>query len=68
MIVYKEVESSTISAIGYENKELHIKFKNGTEYVYYDVPAEVYEALNSAESVGKYFAANIKNNYKYAKI
>ena len=62
------VASSMISAIGYddEQQELTIQFNNGREYSYGGVPASEFDNLRSAQSVGKYFAANIKGVYREA--
>lgn len=68
------VESSQISGIGYDaaSRTLAIQFPGrgpaeGTTYHYFDVPAEVYEAFISAESIGKYFGAHIKGKFSYEK-
>lgn len=59
------VESSNISAIGYDpaTQELQVEFKNGTTYSYSGVPQSQYDALLSAQSVGRYFMANIRAAY-----
>jgi hypothetical protein len=64
------VKSSLIKAIGYndEKEELHVEFKNGSEYLYQGVPQGTYEALANANSVGAFFAANIKNTFEFAKV
>jgi hypothetical protein len=65
----KEVDSSNIAAIGYDEQTqtLKIRFKAGGEYHYYDVPKEEHEALLLAKSMGSHFGKNIRNNYKYKK-
>ena len=62
------VSSSNLSAVGYENGILYIRFHGGQMYCYYGVPEFVYEELMSAPSHGKYFAANIRNVYRYQKL
>lgn len=64
------VSSSLISAIGYdaEEKKLGVEFARGGTYEYDDVPPEAYEEFIGADSIGKYFLANIKNNYSYTKV
>ena len=59
------VESSTIISIGYseEKKELHIIFNGSHEYVYRDVPADLWQQFREAESVGRFFAQNIKKKF-----
>jgi len=59
----QSVKSSTILAIGWENNTLRITFNNRT-YSYSNVPKNVFDEMVLSESVGKYFHAHIKNNYK----
>lgn len=61
------VASSMISSVGYdpETQELEVTFKKGRSYTYEGVPQAEYDNLVSAQSVGKYFAANIKNVYRF---
>ena len=48
---------------------LEIEFKSsGAVYQYKDVPVSVYNAMLMAESVGKYFYANIKGKFEYVKV
>lgn len=63
------VNSSMIAAIGYDadTKTLAVEFVKGGTYEYEDVPEEEWEAFSTAESVGKYFLANIKPNYTAIK-
>lgn len=63
------VVSSNISDIGYdaETETLYVTFRNsGLTYSYEKVPAGEYSMLERADSVGGYFANNIKNQYKTA--
>ncbi len=62
-------ESSQVEAHGYDSisKTLAVKFVRGSVYHYADVPQEVYEALKSAESVGKFFGKEIKGKYEFTK-
>ncbi len=63
------VKSSLIKAIGYDEdtQKLTINFKTGGKYVYSEVPPAVWEAFRAAESVGRFFSANIKGGYSYEK-
>lgn len=58
------VNSSNIAAIGYSEKllTLHVEFHTGAVYRYYPVPKITYDELMGAESIGGYFAKNIKSN------
>jgi hypothetical protein len=66
----QSVESSNLASVGYdaENEILEVEFKHGGVYQYFDVPNDEYEALMNADSHGKYFVANIRNDYEYNKI
>lgn len=66
MIAMQPVASSMIAAVGYddEKQQLVVQFNNGREYKYGGVPASEFNALVAAQSVGQYFAANIKNVYR----
>lgn len=56
----QSVTSSNIAEVGHEGTTLRIKFNIGSVYEYENVTAATFQALLTAESVGKYFAANIK--------
>jgi DNA helicase HerA-like ATPase len=64
------VVSESISSIGYdaESETLEVEFSRGHVYQYYNVPPGEYDALTSGGSIGKYFAANIRNAYQYARL
>ena len=62
------VSSSDIANIGYDNGTLYIAFISGGVYSYTGVPESIFQNLMSAGSHGKYFHANIKNNYPYSRI
>lgn len=66
----QSVESSNLESIGYdaENEILEVEFKHGGVYQYFDVPENVHKELMNADSHGKYFAANIRNDYEYQKL
>jgi hypothetical protein len=61
------VTSSLISQVKYDEatRELVVLFKSGGRYVYSEVPHAAYEALMSAESIGKYFIKHIKTVFKF---
>ena len=64
------VESSNLASVGYDtdNKILEIEFNHGGVYQYFDVPQDVYDELMNADSHGKYFVHNIKDEYEYDRI
>ncbi|MDY2736877.1 KTSC domain-containing protein [Intestinibacter sp.] len=67
-----KVKSSTIAEIDREvvNEKLFLKviFTNGREYLYEEVPADVYEKFLMADSKGKYLHENIIGKYNYSRI
>lgn len=62
------VDSSSIKAIGHEKNVLSVEFKTGAVYHYQNVPPSIAQKLMEAESVGGYFAANIRDRFKGAKV
>lgn len=62
------VQSSNLDAVGYDEptKALHIRFKNGAVWEYTEVPAEEYQALMSADSIGSHYAKYIKKKFEGA--
>jgi hypothetical protein len=63
-------KSSNIKSVGYEGdtKTLMVEFKNGSKYVYEDVPVELFEAFGKADSAGKFFFANVRGKYKFSRM
>lgn len=66
----KSVESSNLASISYDETKqiLEIEFNHGGIYQYFDVPVEEYEGLMNADSHGRYFVHNIKDNYEFVKL
>ena len=59
----KPVESSNIVSIGHDGKNtLEIEFHRGGIFQYSPVSADGYIQMQKAESIGKYFHQNIKDN------
>ena len=56
--------------IGYDpaRQLLEVMFKGGRVYRYHDVPDGNAHDLMHADSVGKYFAANIKSVYRFDRM
>jgi DNA helicase HerA-like ATPase len=69
MVEWHEVESSTVLRIGYDAAvgELYVEFTNGSTYVYYDVPEQVFEAFAGSGSKGVFLNANIKGKYRFGR-
>ena len=64
------VNSSTIEALEYDynNHSLYVYFTNGREYVYGQVPVEVYAKFLEADSKGKYLNQEIVGKYNYVRL
>ena len=63
-------QSSNIALLKYEVETwtLEVTFHGGGIYHYFDVPAEIWNDLKTAESQGKYLNSNIKGHFRYAKV
>lgn len=66
---FQVVDSKNLYRIGYRKEDslLLVQFRNGMAYEYYDVPEWEYTQLLDSKSKGKYFAANIRNQYASKK-
>ncbi len=71
---FQRVTSSNLEAVAYfppeqvngENEgSVQVIFKNGHRWKYSKVPREVFEQMLAAESVGKFYNAEIKGNELY---
>jgi KTSC domain len=64
------VESSAITAIGYDSDalQLEVEFRSGAVYQYYGVPPEIHAALLRSESKGRYLNAKIRNRFEYSLV
>lgn len=66
----QNVDSTSISAIGYDedSETLQIEFKHGSSYQYFDVPAQLYDGLIQASSIGQFLNSQVKGHYRYSRI
>ena len=66
----QSVASSNLAEVGYDSdlETLEVQFKSGGIYQYFIVPAFMYERLMSADSLGRFFNAEIKGHYPEAKV
>jgi hypothetical protein len=66
----QSVASSNLAEVGYDSdlETLEVQFKSGGIYQYFNVPAFMYERLMSADSIGRFFNAEIKGHYPEAKV
>jgi len=59
------VDSSSIAAIGYDDRSqiLQVEFVTGRVYEYTDVPEFLFRALHASRSKGRYFNQSIRDRY-----
>lgn len=62
------VQSSDLSAVGYEDGTLQIYFHSGGVYRFIHIPEAEYRALLLAPSKGKYFHAHIEGKYPFQRM
>lgn len=62
------VRSSNLESVGYDGRNLYIRFLNGGLYRYINVPKNVYSELLSAPSKGVYLTRFVKGKYPYQKL
>jgi KTSC domain len=64
------VDSSELRSVGYkmESAVLEAGFRSGEVYDYFDVPAQVVVELLEAESIGRYFNAHVRSQYRFKKV
>jgi hypothetical protein len=68
--IVSEFNSNDIVKTEYvpENKTLYVKFKSGNVYKYYPVEDVLHQQFCLAESQGKFFSLEIKNNSKITAV
>ncbi len=59
---------SNIADFEYKSQVLSIKFLDGNEYEYFDVPKAVYVKLINADSPGRFARRHIFNEYVYRSV
>lgn len=64
----REVLSSNIRKVGYENGDLIVEYLSGTKYRYKKVPKNLYEAMLESDSKGRFMNYSIKGKFDYEKI
>lgn len=62
--------SSQIAAIGYDatTRTLQVNFHSGGQYLYRDVPADVFHDFARAKKKGNFLHAEIKGRYAYERL
>lgn len=62
------VKSGHLAAVGHDGNHLTVEFKDGSRYLYRDIPAKTHLAMMAAPSVGEYFATHIRKRHKGEKV
>lgn len=64
------VKSGNLAEVGYdpELEMLEVQFRHGGVYQYFNVPEFMHERLMTADSLGRFFNAEIKGHYPEAKL
>ena len=64
------LESTTLATVADDEAQelLQLEFWSRAVYLYFGVPAAVYEALLGAPSKGRYFNGTIRGRYSYRQI
>ncbi|MBL8771997.1 MAG: KTSC domain-containing protein [Phenylobacterium sp.] len=65
-----DVDSAAIQAIDYDavRAKLLVRFSSGESYVYVGVPCEVHRSFVDADSKGRFFQAEIRDQYPYNRL
>jgi hypothetical protein len=63
-------ESTTLATVDYDEnlRRLQLEFCSRAVYLYFGIPAAVFEALLDAPSKGRYFNGTIRGRYPYRQI
>lgn len=66
----KYIESSMLRSAGYDpnTSTLELEFNNGAVWQYYDFPESLWYEFDTADSKGKFFHREIKNQYSESRV
>lgn len=64
------VVSAALATVAYDQAGhiLQLKFRSGSVYRYFDVPAEMHDSLLRASSKGRYFNSEIRERFRHVHI
>ena len=68
---YRDVSSSMLAQVAYSTSEamLAVRFNDGREYHFFNVPERVHAELLEAPSIGQYFNLRIRNSgYAFERV
>lgn len=66
----KNIDSSMLRSIGYDanSSTLELEFNSGAVWQYCDFPESLWYEFEAAESQGKFFLREIKNQYSESRV
>jgi hypothetical protein len=66
-VSFVKLASSALARVAYEQRRqlLHVEFRDGSAYVYLDVPPAVYHELLGSQSQGSHFNKRIRNTFAH---
>lgn len=66
---WQPLESKMLAAVAYapETGILHLRFRGGGVYRYFDFPEDQYQEFLRAESRGRYFLGRIRGQFRYER-
>ena len=67
-MLMQKIVSSNISAAGYDNGTMRVRFSNGTEYDYKGVSPQMFDGFITAKSQGKFYNTVIRPKFKGVKV
>lgn len=67
---WQSFESKLLAAGAYDAEKhiLYLRFRSGEVYRYFEFPEEQYQDLLDAESRGRYFLTQIRNQFRYERL
>jgi len=67
---WQHFESKLLAASAYDDGKriLYLRFRSGEVYRYFGFPEEQYREFLDAESRGRYFLSNIRNQFRYERL
>jgi hypothetical protein len=70
MMQWQSIESKMFAAEAYDANSgvLYLRFRSGDVYRYFDFPAEAYQQFLNAESRGRFFLSNIRDQFRYERL
>lgn len=65
-----KLDSKMLASVAYDPDKqiLYLRFRTGEVYRYFEFSAEDYQNFLNAESRGKYFLANIRDQFRYERL